>query len=123
MPDEWQKMRQAAAHQKQQNQESKKQLSKDRLLRIIETKIRTSFIGALSSTEEEFGELWGDGEAPENLNSEELYWFERYQQLRKKILNNGNNQIRAMYNELDQYELQWNRVNTTIQVKEGNEDD
>jgi hypothetical protein len=33
--------------------------SKARLKKIISTKLRTSFIGALSSFEETFGRIWG----------------------------------------------------------------
>lgn len=69
-------------------------LSNERLLKIVSSKIRTTFIGGLSIFEEEFKDLIGK-------NSE------LWQQVRKKILDAGNNNIRAIEKEFRQYEINW----------------
>jgi hypothetical protein len=38
--------------------------SKTQLTRIIEKKFKTTFIGAVSCIEQEFGHLWGNDKAP-----------------------------------------------------------
>lgn len=92
-----------------------KEASKNRLLRILEKKCKTIFIGALAEIEQTFGrELWGHGKDDSEKTQEELINYEKWQQARTRILNNGNNQVRAMENELDQYEVKWLRHQITI---------
>jgi hypothetical protein len=76
--------------------------SKERLSRIIEKKLQTSFIGAISQFETFFGSLWS-GNTAEQRKLKELW-----EQCRTKVLNNGNNQIRALMLELSQYNVEWN---------------
>ena len=76
--------------------------SKNRLLNIIRKKITTAVIGALSAIDNsEFGNLI---EANDNLYNE-------WQEVRNRILTNGNNQIRALEKEIEQYNIKWNRHN------------
>lgn len=77
--------------------------SKERLSNIIESKMRTTFIGAISLMQEEFGDL---KEFSGVLNK-----------LRKKILDNGNNNIRALMKELKQYEIRWTGEKIILPVK------
>lgn len=76
------------------NSEEYKEKSKERLLKIVEQKIQTSFIGALAEIEKRFPELVND---------------DRWGDTRNAILTNGNAQKRAIRQELEQYDVKWNR--------------
>lgn len=94
----------AEAAKKRYNESSQK-----RLLRILEKKLQTSFIGALSQFEQFFGHLWGHRRDESELTPEQLEMRDKWNQARTFILNNGNNQIRAIQSELSQYTVSWNR--------------
>jgi hypothetical protein len=83
--------------------------SRERLLRILKTKLKTTFVGDLARVETFLGPLWGHGKDPSLLSPEELYWRERWETLRTEILNNGNHQIRAVESELAQHTVSWDR--------------
>lgn len=85
--------------------------SKDRLSRIAITKIKTTMIGALASIESHLSFLWEDN-SPESIRLKELY-----EVVRQEILDNGNNQIRNLKTELDQYDIEWLRFNLTLPVR------
>jgi hypothetical protein len=91
--------------------------SKRRLTKILETKFKTTFIGALSVFEKYFGHLWGKdkGQLTEREKEFQLVW----KNVRNEILNNGNSQIRAVYNELDHHIIDWQRYNYTFNIKDG----
>jgi len=93
-----------------------KERSRCRLMTILEKKMKTSFIGALSQFEQHFGYLWGFGKQDGQLNSNELKFKRMWEDVRTNILNNGNNQLRAMQNELNEYDISWNRHSLTIPV-------
>lgn len=80
--------------------------SKKRLGKIISQKIRTTMIGALESFEYKFEKYLEDPE-----------FKDMFQEVRKEILDNGNNQIRATEKELEQYEVKWNRYTIVMPVK------
>lgn len=67
-----------------------------RLLRSCERRLSTAFVGALSRFETWFGRLWGHGRHREDLSPEELVWREAWEACRNDVLNNGNNQVRAL---------------------------
>ncbi len=117
-------MRQVSAKRKTEDVvESKKfyhNKSQQRLSKIITTKIRTAFIGAICSIEEsEFGELFGFGKKNAELTPNQKEWLRVWQKLRTKILNNGNAQIRASEAEISQYDISWNRYHNVLEVKDG----
>lgn len=85
--------------------------SKERLSKIIAQKIRTTMIGALDSFEYIFEDL---------INKDEKF-KESFQEARKEILDNGNNQIRAINKELEQYTISWNRYTIVFPVKRRND--
>ena len=89
--------------------------SKERLAKIVETKLKTSFIGALSHFEEYFGFLWGH-ESGEDITEEQEFMKEVWEKARTAVLNNGNNQIRACKTEIEQYNISWNRYQATLPV-------
>lgn len=94
--------------------------SKTRLERIILTKLKTSFIGAISAVENRMGHLWGIDRETFELTDNQKKWNAVWEELRKTILNNGNNQIRAIQNELCQYSVKWNRYKYDLNVQEMN---
>jgi hypothetical protein len=93
-----------------------KVVSSARLLKIIETKVRTAFVAPLAQIEEHFGVLWGKKRRPEEMTPQERQWWERYQAAREKILTNGNNQIRAMQAEVCLYEIEYKGYRNTLTV-------
>jgi len=90
--------------------------SKQRLKNIAATKLKTTFIGALSKFEEHFGHLWGFG-SNEPLTEIQKQYFELWELCRTDILNNGNNQRRALLNEIEQQTISWNRHHISLPVK------
>jgi hypothetical protein len=113
----------AAAQQKQRDLKQRKyeEKSKKRLSNILGTKIKTSFIGAISSCEDSFGFLWGHGKKEDELTEEESTMREIWEILRAKILDNGNTQLRAAMNEIGSYCISWDRYKMEIPVKEPEE--
>ena len=94
--------------------------SKKRLKRIIAKKIRTTMIGALSAIERKFGFLMGFDEHGQDkcqpLDDEERLIREIYEELRREILDLGNNQIRAAEAEIDNHDVRWLRYNINLKV-------
>ena len=80
--------------------------SGERLSKIIQSKLRTTFIGDINTFEEEFKHLWADNEDMKK----------RWLSIRKTILDNGNNNIRALMKELRQYEIKWTGEKITFKV-------
>jgi len=71
-----------------------KKNAKDELLEEMEKRIRTTFIGAISSLEEsQYGAMEGDE------------WDEEFDRLRTEILDKGNAQIRAVRKLLENYQI------------------
>lgn len=84
-------------------------LSKDKLQKVIKTKMKTSFIGALSAVELSFEELWKINPSDDDYDiKEKQYWKNIWEKCRSEILNNGNNQLRSVESEIDQYSVSWN---------------
>lgn len=90
--------------------------SRQRLLKIVKKKATTSFIGAIARFEQFMGALWGHGKPPEECTADELAWREVWEECRNEILNNANNQQRAVENEFAQYTIRWNRYVTSLPV-------
>lgn len=86
-----------------------------RLEKIVTTKIRTTFIGALSTFEEFFGWLWGYDENRE-LTPDEEQIKELWNKAREQILDKGNNQLRSIKSELKQYTVNWDRYELQLPI-------
>ena len=89
--------------------------SKDRLSKISKKKIQTTKIGALSSIEAHFGFLWGQDDS-EELTPEQEHMKDIYELVRSEILDRGNNQVRNLETELNQYDIKWNRYHLQIPI-------
>src|SRR5688500_11193654 len=96
--------------------------SRKRLDSIISKKLPTTFIGALAAVEKSFGFLWGFGKKEHELTEEERELFAIWQNVRNEVLNNGNNQLRALRNELQNHNVSWNRHTLIISAKSQNEE-
>ena len=104
---------------KNRREEKYRLQSKDRLSKIIRKKIETTMIGALSTIEESFGFLWGNGQ-DEPLTEEQEIMKDLFQDVRSKILDRGNNQARNVDAELSQYDVEWKKYSMTIPVVNSN---
>ena len=81
--------------------------SKERLKKIAAKKLQTTMIGALDSIEKHLQTIWD--------NDEVLH--EKYELIRQEILDRGNDQIRKLNTEIDQYDIEWLRYHLQLKVK------
>lgn len=95
-----------------------KEQSRTRLMRIIETKLKTTLIGSVSRFEGHFGRtLWGHGLPEEQLTEAQKQWREVWNQCRNEVLNNGNQQLRALEKEIINYDIEWLRYQNDLPIK------
>jgi len=94
--------------------------SRNRLMDAIKKKFNTTMIGALAAFEEEFGELWGDGLDIDDLTPNQLEERERWERVRSKVLDNGNDQSRSSMEEISHYTVSFNRYITKFIVTDKN---
>ena len=80
--------------------------SKDRVRKMVETRLRTTMIGAISKVEAFLGDKWGHGLKEEQCNPDQLDFYDVWEQCRDEILNVGNKQIRAALADLDSYDVE-----------------
>ena len=114
---EYSRMRKQVDDAKRVNREKFEASSKKRLTTNVKKKFDTTMIGALARFEEYFGALWGMGLDEHELNPEEQIWRERWELVRKEVLDNGNNNLRAALDEIAQYTMTWDRYRTEFVVK------
>ena len=119
-PIDFRKLKSLKEKIRSENKDKYLENSKKRLEKIISTKIRTAFIGAISTFEEAFGFLWGH-DNPDDLTEEEQIMKEVWEKTRTSILNNGNNQIRSVKNEIECNTVHWNRYTVSLPVKQEEE--
>jgi hypothetical protein len=91
---------------------------RDRLKKITGKKIETTMIYPLSQFEMAFGHLWGDQKPEDQLTPDEKLHRAKWKQCRNNILNNGNQQRRNAFAEIDMYDVVWNRYQTSFIVKD-----
>jgi hypothetical protein len=89
---------------------------RQRLDKIISTKIRTTFIGSIDILEKTLGFLWGFGKDEDDLTGDEREIRTLFNQARTDILNLGNNQLRGAKNEIANQTVSWNRYHTEFKV-------
>lgn len=82
---------------------------RERLQNVAATKVTTAFIGALARFEEGFGECWGHGLPEGELTPRQARWREVWRQVRKGVLDNGNDQAHALMKEIETHTVFWNR--------------
>jgi hypothetical protein len=106
-----------------------KEVSKDKLYKASKKKIQTTMIGALSTVEEVFGFLWGIDIPEEERTDEQKKVHELYEDIRAKILDRGNTQIRNLESEFVNYDITRKKylinlpVISTQRQREGDKDE
>ena len=80
------------------------------------TKIRTTMIGSLASIEEHLGFLWQPKDG--KMSSEAIEFQSLYEKVRQEILDNGNNQIRNIKSEMENYSVEWLRYRLTLPFRQ-----
>jgi hypothetical protein len=86
--------------------------SNNRLRDICIKKIDTTMIGALDAIESEIALF------SENLaDSDKIKLRGLYSKVRSRVLDNGNNQKRAIVEEFKHYTIDWQKYKITMQVK------
>jgi hypothetical protein len=93
-----------------------------RLTKILAKKMETVMIGSLAAFEETFGFLWGYNKET-SLTKEEKTLKTLWDNTRTKILDNGNHQIRAVYNEVSNHIVSWNRYHIDFKVIQDQDQD
>ena len=89
----------------QTQEEFRKDLEKNDLkIRLVKF-LKTSFIFPLAEIESEFGFLWDHDSDSEEITEEQSEFEERYERFRKRVLDNGNNQIRFLEKLIDKYDV------------------
>ena len=83
----------------------------------IKKKFDTTIIGSLAAFEEEFGYLWGHGKHYSELTDQESEFRDMWNEVRSKILDNGNFNLRSAQSEISQYTLSWNRYVTKFNFR------
>lgn len=99
-----------------QKQEAYQRDSRNRLRNNASKKVRTTFIGAIDSFEKKFGEIWGHNKDITLLTEEQKIWREVWEEVRKEVLDKGNNQLRALCMEIDDYQVEWDKNFTNLPV-------
>jgi len=112
-------MRDLVDARKKANDERYKNRSKSNLTRHVETKLKTTMIGALAKFEENFGSLWGHNS--DNPTDKQKQLRELWNLTRTEILNNGNNQLRAAREEINCYTIQYNKFETKFIIRDSKE--
>jgi hypothetical protein len=69
---------------------------------MLSKRFQTTMIGALFQFEEAFGYLWGFDKDDEDLTESEHNFRLKWEDVRYRILNNGNNQLRSAIKDLEQ---------------------
>ena len=80
---------------KKSREDRYREVSKDALFKASKKKIQTTMIGALSTIEEHFGFLWGFELSDDDLTPEQKHVKSIFEDVRAKILDRGNTQIRS----------------------------
>ena len=102
-----------------------KEVSRDALFKASKKKIQTTMIGALSTIEEHFGFLWGLDSGEEKLTPEQKHVRSIFEDIRAKILDRGNTQIRNLESEFVNYEISKKKyfINLPVAKPKGDLDD
>jgi hypothetical protein len=81
--------------------------SRDKLVGSIKKLLMTTAIGSLAEIENMFGELWGHGLPKGQLTKDQLETRELWEELRTKILDRVNKNIRNLESMAPLYSIEW----------------
>lgn len=102
-------------------EERHKSQSLESLKQRIGARIKTTMIGAISSIEDHFGSLWGHGN--ENLTEDQKRLKFIFEELRKEILDKGNNQLRGIDSDLLNYDINKKEIKIVLPIRRGKENE
>ena len=108
---------------KQIRESRDKDVSKNKLFNVSKKKIQTTMIGALSTIEEKFGFLWGFDLEESQRTPEHKHVHEIYEEIRAKILDRGNTQIRNLESEFINYDIVRKKHYISLPVSQKNGED
>lgn len=109
---------------KKAREKRSKEASHENLLKSSKKKIQTTMIGSLSDVEEFFGFLWGFGEDETSLSEDQKQLKCIYEDVRAKILDRGNTQIRDLELDFINYEISRKKYYIELPAKpKGDEND
>lgn len=78
--------------------------TEQQLRKMAERRFRTTFIYPIAELEKAFGELWKHGEEDDSkLTEKDWEYSDKFETWRKRILDNGNNQLRIFLLELESF--------------------
>lgn len=86
----------------------------------MEKRMKTIMIGALSEFEKVFGDIWGHGLPEDQLDDEMRRSREEWNEVRTKVLDRGNANIRSAYTELAKYAIEKKRYVYKFQIGDKN---
>jgi len=92
--------------------------SKKQLVDMLEKRLKTTFIGAISSFENAFGYMWGHNKKNTDRNEHEKDMYNLWMQTRNEILNKSNVQSRAIIEDLRNYTVKFNMYKIVMRTKE-----
>lgn len=81
--------------------------TKAKLKETASKKFRTTMIFPLSQFESAFGELWGHGLDEDELTTQQKLNRKKWESVRSSILDNGNQQMRNFFAELDLHNVEY----------------
>lgn len=96
LDSEWEENRGACEERKNRFKQQDKDQSYRRICGDIKKRLNTTMIGALDRFEKEYAD---------EIDKDE----DRWKFVRKSILDNGNNQLRQLFVDLDNYEIVWHK--------------
>lgn len=110
---------------KNAREQRSKDVSHNSLMKHAKKKIQTTMIGSLSDVEEFFGFLWGLDAPKKDLTEEQKHMKEIYEEVRAKILDRGNTQIRDLELEFINYEIDRKKyyIKLPVMKQKGEEND
>jgi hypothetical protein len=122
--DDYNKFLKDSIDYKKSREDRYKEVSKDALFKASKKKIQTTMIGALSTIEEHFGFLWGFELPEDQLTPEQKHVKSIFEDIRAKILDRGNTQIRSLESEFVNYEISKKKyfINLPMAKPKGEED-
>ena len=122
--DDYNKFLKDSIDYKKSREDRYKEVSKDALFKASKKKIQTTMIGALSTIEEHFGFLWGFELPEDQLTPEQKHVKSIFEDIRAKILDRVNTQIRSLESEFVNYEISKKKyfINLPMAKPKGEED-
>ena len=87
------------------------------MLENSKKRLQTTFIGDLAEFEKGFGFLWGHGLPYSQLNEDERYFRNIWNEVRKTILDKGNGQIAGLEGEAEFWTIEEKRFSYTLPIR------